>query len=160
MLLKETLYLLGFGWWQIPLIFFCRPTVEELTEKRCVVRIPLRGRTKNHLGSMYFGALAIGADLAGGLAAMQLIRDEKADVSLVFKDFKADFLKRPEADVHFVCEDGDAIRALVQRAVATGERENMTVRITAKVPSKLGDEPVAIMDLTLSLKRKSKSSSG
>jgi len=159
MLWKETMFTLGFGFWKIPLIFFCRPTVEELTDRRCVVRIPLSRRTKNHLGSMYFGALAIGADLAGGMAAMRYIEQQKAPVSLVFKDFKAEFLKRPEGDVHFICEDGEAISALVKKAMESGERENLSVRITAKVPTQ-SDEPVAVMDLTLSLKRKGAGGSG
>jgi hypothetical protein len=36
----------------------------------------------------------------------------------------------------------------------SGERENMPVHITATVPSKLGEEPIAKFVLTLSLKRK------
>src|SRR4051812_37497364 len=103
--LRETLVLRSFGFFKIPLLFFVSPSVVELTDEKCVVKIPLNRRTRNHLGSMYFGTLAIGADCAGGLIAMRLIQAEKAKVSLVFKDFKAEFLKRPEGDVHFTSED-------------------------------------------------------
>jgi acyl-coenzyme A thioesterase PaaI-like protein len=152
--LRETAILRGFGFLKIPLLFLVSPSVVELTEDRCVVKIPLNRRTRNHLGSMYFGTLCIGADCAGGLIAMRMIQTENAKVSLVFKDFKAEFLKRPEGDVHFTSDDGPAIRQLVRQAVESGERVNQPVRIVATVPSKLGAEPVARFELTLSLKRK------
>ena len=44
--------------------------------------------------------------------------------------------------------------ALVARAIASGEREELPVRIVATVPEKLGSEPVAEFVLTLSLKRR------
>ncbi len=47
-----------------------------------------------------------------------------------------------------------AVRELVKEAVETGERVNTTVHVTATVPSRLGDEPVARFELTLSLKLK------
>ena len=90
------------------------------------------------------------------LIAMRLIQSEGGKVNLVFKDFQAEFLKRPEADVDFVCDQGDEVRALVKKATESGERENLAVKITAFCPKKLGNEPVAKFSLTLSLKRKSK----
>jgi acyl-coenzyme A thioesterase PaaI-like protein len=156
--LKETVKLRTVGLLKIPVLFFLSPTVLELDDYRCVVRIPLTRRAKNHLGSMYFGALCAGADCAGGLIAWKL-GDEAAarghKIALVFKDFKADFLKRAEGDVHFTCEEGQAIRQMVDRVIATGERQNLPVQVTATVPSKLGKEPVAQFTLTLSLKRTS-----
>ncbi len=152
--IRETLFMRAFGFLKIPLIFFVSPTVLELTDQKTVVRLPFTKRNKNHLNSMYFGALCTGADVAGGLMAMRLIQEQNAKVSLVFKDFKAEFLKRAEGDVILTCEDGDKIRAQVKRAIESGERENEAVHITATVPSKLGDEPVARFVLTLSLKRR------
>ena len=151
MSLKATLLLRAFGFLKIPLLFFLRPRVVEVTEERCVVRIPLGRRSKNHLGSMYFGALCAGADCAGGLMAMQHIRRTGNKVKLVFKDFRADFLKRAEGDVHFTCDSGSAVRELVERAIASGVRQEMPVPIVATVPS-LSSEPVARFALTLSLK--------
>ena len=72
-LFRETAFLRIFGVFKIPLIFFVKPTVVELTDNRAVVKIPCTYRTKNHLGSMYFGVLCTGADLAGGIMAMRLI---------------------------------------------------------------------------------------
>jgi acyl-coenzyme A thioesterase PaaI-like protein len=151
---RETARLRAFGFLKIPLLFFVSPSVIELSDQRCVVKVPLKRRTKNHLGSMYFGVLACGADCAGGLIAWRLIERSGKKVSLIFKDFHAEFLKRAEGDVYFTSEDGERVAALVEQALKTGERVHEAVHITATVPSKTGDEPVAKFTLTLSLKRR------
>jgi acyl-coenzyme A thioesterase PaaI-like protein len=153
---KQTFGMRLFGWLKIPLLASVRPSVVELSETRCVVRIPLRRWTRNHLGSMYFGALAIGADCAGGLLAMDAIRRSGGGVSLVFKAFQASFLKRPESDVYFICEEGAAIRDQVRRALETSERitEPMHMQAATRTPDG-GFEPVAEFTLELSLKRTS-----
>ena len=151
--LKTTWMIRKFGLLKVPLIWLCRPKVIEHTDERIEVVIPLRRRTKNHLGSMYFGALAVGADVTGGFIAMDPIKESGRQIQLIFKDFKADFLKRPEGDVHFYCNDGLAIRELVEKTVETGERHNYKMNIEAIVPS-LSKDVVAKFELTLSLKDK------
>ena len=145
--------MLSFGLMRIPLIFFCRPKVVSISDTKLEVIIKLNRRTKNHLNSMYFGVLSVGADVTGGFLAMKLIRNNQSRISLIFKDFHADFLKRAEGDVHFICEDGLAIKNLVEVAEQTGERQNLPVHITATVPT-ISNEPVAKFILTLSLKKK------
>ncbi len=152
--LRETLFVRAFALTKIPLMFFARPTVEELTDERCVVRLKLNRRTKNHVGSMYFGALSIGADLAGGLIAMKLTRERGAKMRILFKDFHADFLARAESDVYFTCEDGAAVQKAVEQALGQDEGVNLPVEVLATCPDKRGDDPVARFKLTLSLKRR------
>ncbi len=152
--IRDTAFIRIFGLLKIPVIFYCRPSVITLDEKKCVIKIPLNRRTKNHLGSMYFGVLAVGADVAGGLLTMREIQQKGNLVNLVFQDFHADFLKRPDGDVYFTCEDGIACRALVEQALQTGERVSTKVVVTATVPSKTGAEPVAKFTLTISLKKR------
>jgi len=152
--MTETTRLRLWALFRIPLLFFLRPSVVEATPARTVVRIPLSRRSRNHLGSMYFGALCAGADLAGALTAMRRIEASGRRVSLIFKDVHARFFQRAEGDVLFECDDGAAVEALVARAIASGEREELPVRIVARVPDKLGEEPAAEFQLTLSLKRR------
>ncbi len=152
--LKATWFIRSFGLSKVPLIFYCRPSVIKLTEESTVIKIPFKRRNRNHLKSMYFGTLAVGADVAGGVLAMNLINRSGRNISLVFKDFKADFLKRPEGDTYFTCNDGLSVKDLIDEATKTGERVNMSLKITATVPEIFGKEPVAEFVLTLSLKDK------
>lgn len=150
---RESILLRLFGLAKIPLLFYVGVSVVELTPERMVVRIPLRRRTKNHLGSMYFGALCIGADVAPGAYAMYLIRKQRVPIAMVFKDFQAEFLKRAEGDVLFICDQGKEIAELVAQAATSEERVERQLDVIATVPS-LSDEPVARFKLTISLKRR------
>ena len=154
-LLKSNLELYLFSFFKVPMLFYCRPRIIALNDEKVEIKLPLRRRTKNHLNSMYFGALAVGADVAGGFIAFDQINKSGEKISLVFKDFKADFLKRPEAAVHFLCEDGLLISKMIEETLSTKERVSNTVRINAFCPS-ISDEIVAEFSLGLSLKVKSK----
>ena len=65
--MKWMLFLLGLT--KIPIIGYVKPKLIELNDEKAGVKIKLRRRSKNHLNSMYFGALAVGADVAAGLHA-------------------------------------------------------------------------------------------
>ena len=145
--------------WALQNVFFlwlASPKIVELTDERCVVRVPLNWRTRRRdIHAMYLGTLCMGADVAAGLIAFKLVRERNLRVNFLFKDMKAEFLKRAEGPVYFTNNEGPMIQDLLQRALETGERQEATVPVIATVPSKLGDEPVARFTLTLSLKKKS-----
>lgn len=142
----------SFSWVKIPLIFWTGAKIVEIDDQRCVVRMPFRRRNRNHLGSLYFGVLLVGADISGGLMAFRLARISGRKVSFAFKDVQGRFLKRAEGETFFCCDDGEAISRAVEETFRTGERINQTVTVTATTPSKFGDEPVATFELTLSVK--------
>lgn len=149
---NRALWALGF--FKIPLIFFCRPNIHEINSEKCVIRIPCKRRVLNHVKSMYIGALTIGADLAGGFLAMHHIEKTGKKIVLIFKDMKADYLKLVEGDAFFTCNDGAKVKAAVELAAETGDRQNIPVNISVTVPSHLGTEPAARIELTLSIKDK------
>ena len=151
---KAKRMLMLFGIFKIPLIGFVRPKLIELTDERMVVRIPLRRRTRNHLGSMYFGALAIGADLSGAFQAFHVAQRLNKKLAIVFKDFKADFIRRPESDVYFVSEEGKHIEEMIDKSIQSKERITEQVLIKAYINYPDNPEVVAEFSLGLSLKYK------
>lgn len=151
-LAKANLYLNLFGFFKVPLIWACRPKILALSDHAVEVRIPMKRRNKNHLNSMYFGVLAVGADVAGGYMAMHKAKQRGSKVSLAFKAVRGEFHKRPEAAVHFHCVEGEKIDQMLDETSRTGERVNQEVHIIATCPTLHGDEPMAEFWLTLSLK--------
>jgi len=137
------------------LLWLIRPKILELTDDRCIVRVPLNWITRRRdIHAMYLGTLCMGADVAAGLISFKIVNERKVRVAFIFKDLKAEFLKRAEGDVVFTNNDGHVVQDLLRRALETGERQEATVHVTATVPSKLGEEPVAKFELTLSVKKK------
>ena len=150
--LKTNLFIKYFGLTKVPLIFYCRPKVVEISSKSVTLKIPFIRRNKNHVGSMYLGSMAVGADLASGLLSFNLLSKSSKKVVPLFKDMKSDFFKRAEGDVHFVCNEGDKINSMIEKAISNQVRVNESISVTAFVPDKLGNDPVAKFSLTLSLK--------
>lgn len=139
---------------KIPMIFYCGAKILEINEQKAVVKIPLNYKTRNHLKSMYFGTLAVGADITGGIIAFQLIQQKKLKISLVFKDMSGEFLKRVEKDAYFVCEDGLKINDLISKTIESGNREEEKVNINVYTDYLKTPELVSKFTLTLSIKRK------
>lgn len=137
------------GWIKIPLIGYVRPRLVNLDDNVAVVKIKLRRRTRNHLHSMYFGALAIGADVSGGIHAFYFSEKFKKRLSFAFKGMNADFIKRAETDVYFECTDGAVVKKAIEESIKTGERVNETVRVQAYSNQK---ELVAVFSMVISVK--------
>lgn len=155
--IKQTAFLRIYTFLKIPLLGWVKPTIIENSDTTTILKIPLGRRTQNHLKVMYFGALAMGAESAVALKAIQAIQDSGKKVDFIFKDFQADFLKRAEGDVHFVCEQGHAVRALVDKCIQSGERETQTFASYAVVPSVDSVAHVAEFKVTLSVKKRKQS---
>jgi hypothetical protein len=148
---KYTMMLRLMGIFKIPMIGYVRPRLVQIDSENVIVRIKLRRRTKNHLKSMYFGALAVGADVTAGLHAFYFCDELNVRPSFAFKGMKAEFLKRAETDVEFSCDEGAIIREQVLKAIQTNERQNHWVKVIAK---DLNGEIVALFEMEISVKIK------
>lgn len=134
---------------KIPMLGRLRPRLIRLDREQSVVRIRLKRRSKNHLNSMYFAALAAGADVAGGIHVFYFAEAYGKKVSFAFKSVKGQFLKRAETDVEFVCKEGPAIESFILKSMETKERYNHIVIVNAYNTS---GEIVAVFEMEISVK--------
>lgn len=141
------LFLLGL--FRIPIIGFVRPKLILIDENKVCVSIGLIRRTRNHLNSMYFGALAVGADIAAGIHVFYFSEKHSKKVSFAFKGMNVQFLKRAETNVFFECVEGQKIENAVIKSIDSGDRINEQVDVIAY---NLIGEQVAIFKMTVSLK--------
>ena len=125
--IKWQLFLLGR--FKIPMLGYTAPKLLELNNNKAKVKIKLKRRTKNHLNSMYFGALAVGADVAGGIHAFYFANMHNKKVSFAFKGMSCEFIKRAESDCTFISEDGKKVEAAILKSIATGDRVNETTKV-------------------------------
>ena len=132
---RINLYLRLVAFWKIPLLFYCRPRIICLDDTTIKVKIKSRRKVKNHLGSMYLGALTIGADITAGYFAFHYLQMHKKKISLIFKDFHADFYKRAIGDVEFSCDMGNEIEGMINEAIKTSQRVNLPVTVNVTTPS-------------------------
>jgi acyl-coenzyme A thioesterase PaaI-like protein len=152
LLTRFKFFLWKFSHFKVPMIGYLKPRLIKLTDTDIVICLPLNRHSRNHLNSMYFGALAVGADLAGGLHGFYHASQNQCKVSLVFKSFQAQFLRRPESDVYFVCTDGAVVAAIIQETKTTGERISKPIHIRAYTDYPALSEATAEFILELSVK--------
>ena len=141
------------GLFKIPLIGYVNPKLIEINDEIVKVKIRLRRRTKNHLNSMYFGSLAVGADIAGGIHVFYYSEIMGKKISFSFKGMKAEFLKRAESDVIFESNQGNLIKEGIEESIKSGERVNKTILVNAMDSN---NEIVATFEMIASLKVLSK----
>ena len=139
------------GFFKIPIIGFVKPKLLVLNENESQVKIKIRRRTKNHLNSMYFGALAVGADVAAGLHAFYFAESMGYKVSFAFKSFSGEFIKRAESDVIFKINQGELVRKAIEKSAQTGERMNQEIDVIA---TNVSNEEVATFKMVVSVKVK------
>ena len=139
------------GTFKIPMMAFVRPKLLVLDENSSQVKIKLKRRTKNHLKSMYFGGLAVGADIAAGLHAFYFAEESGVKVSFAFKAVKVEFLKRAMTDVYFNSDEGQVVKQAFNEAMKSKERVNKWIKVEAKNTE---GEVVAVFDMEISVKVK------
>lgn len=145
--MRRLLWLMG--WIKIPMIAFVRPKLLTINENELQLKIKLRRRTKNHLKSMYFGALAVGADIAAGLHAYYFAEMSGKKISFAFKSMNVQFLKRATSDVTFYCQQGELIASAMSSAISSQERINQMVNVYAC--NEEGEE-IATFEMEISVK--------
>lgn len=142
----------AFGKTKVPLISYVKPKLLFINDEKIIIKLPCRRRNKNHLNSMYFGALAVGADLAGGFHGLYHAKKSGLNISLAFKSFQANFIRRPEADVYFVSQMGQTVQTMIAESKKEGHRVNRPIDVKAYVDYPDAPQEVANFSLELSLK--------
>ncbi|MGE0763129.1 MAG: DUF4442 domain-containing protein [Bdellovibrionales bacterium] len=150
--LKLTALIQIFSLLKVPLLGILRPKVVHLTATQSRIRLPLSHLAKNHVGSMYFGALAIGAELSVALKVVDSMQNDKTPVNFIFKDFSCQFLQRAEGATDFCCDEVPQIQALIDKALATQERVEGKFNGYACPRGAGRDEQLMTYQLTLSIK--------
>ncbi len=143
------------GTFKIRLLGFISPKVVHFSREKVVVRVKLNRKTKNHLNSMYLGALVMGAELAAGLPYAYFAQLEKAKFSLVFADMESKYLKRPDSNVYFEVKDLTIFEKLLEETIKYPERKSEKIYVDAFTHyNESNQEKVATFALGLSVKVK------
>lgn len=144
------------GTFKIRLLGFISPKIISFSKESMIVRVRLNRRTKNHLNSMYLGALVMGAELAAGLPYAYFATINKLKFSLVFASMESQYLKRPDSDVYFEVKDLSIFENLLNTSISDPNRHSLDVFVDAYTfyNEENKKERVATFKLELSVKVK------
>ena len=142
---KFRLYLL----WKLPAAFFSGVRIREIDEQHCAVTVPFKWLTQNPFRSTYFASLAMAAEMSTGSLAMVHVYGKR--VSMLVVKFEAAYFKKATGRTRFVCNDGAALKAIVERAIATNEPQTFA---TTSIGTNTQGEKIAECTITWSFKAK------
>ncbi len=114
---------------KLPSAWFWGIKVKSADCNTGVVTLPYSWFSKNPFHSIYFAAQAGAAELSTGLLCMIAI-ENKPSISVLITGVEAKFVKKANSSTTFTCNEGDKIRAAVERAIQTGDGHVVTVTST------------------------------
>jgi hypothetical protein len=142
---------------RLPSAFFSGLRIPEADDNHCVVTVPYRWFTKNPFRSTYFACLSMAAEMSTGVLAMASLYKRSLPVSMLVVHTEATYFKKATGLTRFVCTDGAAIKAAIEKAAATGEATTIKAR---SVGANAAGDPIAEFFITWSFKAKSTAQPG
>jgi hypothetical protein len=125
---KFSLYLLK----KLPAAWFSGVRIVEANSQKCVASIPFKWLSQNPFRSMYFASMSMAAELTTGLLAMGYSWKNETGVSMLITGMNGSFHKKATGRVFFTCQDGLAIRQAIEKAISSGEPQQVTALSTGR----------------------------
>ena len=138
-----------FLFWKLPAAFLAGVRIREIDEHSCSVSVPYKWLSQNPFRSTYFASLAMAAEMSTGALSMAHLYKRQPPVSMLITKLSAEYHKKAVGRTLFTCDDGDALKAAIEKAIASGEGQELTARSTGR--NEAGDT-VAVFFFTWSFK--------
>jgi len=112
---------------KMPIAWIAGMRLDRMDHQSCTASMPYRWLSQNPFRSIYFATQAMAAELSTGALAMAAITGTRPAVSMLITTMTAQYSKKATQRVTYTCNQGDAITEAVNRAIASGEGEEVTV---------------------------------
>lgn len=142
-----------FLFFKLPSAFWCGVRLQSLTSTNSSATVRYRWFNQNPFKSMYFAVQSMAAELTTGALVMQAIQQSGANISMLVVRNEAVFHKKAIGTITFACIDDALLEEAVQKTIATGEGQLVTMKSTGK--DQHGDQ-VSEFQFVWSIKFKSK----
>jgi hypothetical protein len=116
--------------WKLPAAFFSGVRIRAIDEQHCVTTVPYKWLSQNPFRSTYFACLAMAAEMSTGSLAMAHVSAQSTKVSSLVVKFEASYFKKATGRTRFVCNDGMALRAAIEKAITSGEPQTYVTKAT------------------------------
>ncbi len=135
---------------KLPAAWFMGIRVLKISAEKCEVKLPFGWRSQNPFHSIYFAAQTAAGELSTGLLAQAHLQGQPP-VSMLVVRAEAEFFKKASATVIFTCEEGEAVRAVIQKTLADGQGYEIKMTSVGRLPD---GEIASKIYLTWSFRRK------
>jgi len=136
---------------QVPLDFIAGIRLREINEESCKVSVPYRWLNKNPFKSTFWAVLGMAAEMSTGALVKMYTYKLDSSVAIIVGDCSGEFIAKAKDLTTFVCNDGKRIAETVEKAIKTGEPQEVLCKTVGY--SKTGEE-VARFTFTWKMKKR------
>ena len=139
----------AFMFFKLPAAYWSGVRVKQITKETCLVTVKHRWFNQNPFKSMYFAVQAMAAEFTTGSLVMYQIKESGKNISMLVANNKCSFTKKATGRITFSCDQGNAIKDTIQKAIET--KEGQTIWLTSIGINELGEQ-VSEMDFEWTMK--------
>ncbi|HWI92251.1 MAG TPA: hypothetical protein VNT20_13300 [Flavisolibacter sp.] len=111
----------------LPAAYFSGLKIINANQERSVVSIPYKWFTRNPFRCTYFACLSMAAEMSTGILSMANTYKRSPKISMLVTGIEGQFYKRATGLSVFICEEGDAIRQVVEQIIRTNQAQSIKV---------------------------------
>lgn len=113
---------------KLPSAWICGVRVRAINDRSCTVSVKHRWLNQNPFNSMFWAVQGMAAELATGAMMIGYIKESGKKISMLVANNNASFTKKATGRITFVCNDGDLIKAAIDKAVETGDGQTFWMK--------------------------------
>ena len=117
---------------RLPSAWWCGVRLKEVSETQALTTVRHRWINQNPFKSMFWAVQGMAAELATGALVMLHIRKSGRRVSMLVLNNRAHFSKKATGRIWFRCEDGEALRVTLEKALESGEGHTVWMKAVGR----------------------------
>ena len=121
---KINLFLLA----KLPSAFFCGVRLRSISDIQSQTSVKFKWINQNPFGSMFWAVQGMAAELATGVLVMQKIKTSGKNISMLVATNDAIFTKKAKGRINFICNDGERLDKVIEKAIETGEGQTIVMK--------------------------------
>ncbi len=141
-----------FMFFKLPSAYWSGVRVKTISSTICETTVKYKWFNQNPFKSMYFAVQAMAAEFTTGALVMFQIKQSGKNISMLVAQNKAVFTKKATGRITFICNQGDLIASVIQKAIETNEGQ--TVWLTSIGVNENGEQ-VSEMQFEWTIKARS-----
>ena len=111
----------AFLFFKLPAAYFCGVRVKSITDTSCVTSVKHRWINQNPFKSMFWAVQGMAAELSTGAMVISVVKEHNRNISMLVTKNQATFSKKARGRIIFTCNDGNLIKEVIEKTIATGE---------------------------------------
>ena len=117
---------------KLPSAYLCGVRVKKIDSNHCIASVKHRWINQNPFKSLFWAVQGMAAELTTGALLIMKIRKSKTNMAMLLVKNDASYSKKATGRIYFECSEGELIDSFIDKAIASGEGEAVTLNVVGK----------------------------